>query len=103
MQCTQSDEFIKHGGTIRKSGEVYYSPEDDETFFEVIKTWIRLRLEPSGKWFHRGSYGMKHKVENDLNIYCPEDVYCQAMKACGYEEHPKQPGIFLCKVRAYMR
>ena len=55
---------------------------------DTVMKWIRERIVPRKTVLHgKTSYGLKHLLERDTNIYLSNNEFKDAMMICGYEPH----------------
>lgn len=72
-----------HDGKISIDNETM-NDLDEDTRYTVLE-WIKWRIVPAKKFnFHHSSYGIKHRLQEELNIYLTNNQFKHAMLMCGY-------------------
>ncbi len=65
---------------------------------EIVLDWIRSNLLPRKTVLsYRTSYGLKHLLERETNIYLTNNEFKDAMMMCGFE--PADPNALNWKYR----
>ena len=72
-----------HDGKISIDNETM-NDLDEDTRYTVLE-WIKWRIVPAKKFnFHHSSYGIKHRLQEELNLYLTNNQFKHAMLMCGY-------------------
>ena len=73
-------------GRAYTDGDTELYTDLSESEQRTVLNWIRLNLQPrKTPLLYNSSYGLKHMLEHDTGIYMTNNMFKDAMLACGFQ------------------